>query len=1182
MRTQVRGRSISDFPYTPLAAALAMALAPQAVSAANIVVNDSSDSGAFNSSTLTGTLRGAIDYVNELCTGSDQITFSGGPFTINVSTDLPTITCQGLTINGGGTKTAAVISLYNYGGNLNPALQANVTSGANVKIKGLKISGWSYGSNTTALYGTIDADNNILTQNGTGVYLPYGGSVTNNTITSGYTGIDAEYGDVTITGNTISGMTWDGIDFYTTGTISNNTVTDCAYGGIYTEEATVTIQSNTVSGNGTGIELDDDYGSTVSGNKIGTNAAGTSAMGNSYTGLYLWWADSTTVSNNVISANYGGGIYVEYGGGLTISGNKVGTDATGAVSLANDLGISLNYSGYITVSGNTIVASGDSIDVYDGYWYGGSVTLSGNKIGTNSAGTADLAHNTEGYGIYAGCSEVAAQSNVIVSGYYGIFLEAVTGGGSNDISGNKINVAGDGVTPLGGLSYGILLQDASCESEGLLAAKKSSATGSGVLRQPPGPARGAVMSRAKALSTGSHHARTHRKSAHAQPVHRKDTADSGSTTNLMISGNTVTNLRRSGVFVNGGFDSTITGNTIVNNQYWGVDIEYGAGIEISDNVIYGNGTSSDITFTKNVNLGFPNDIYTNDTGTAVTTRPNDGATPPLINQALPDYIGGTTTVYFQLAAPPGSYKVQVCQNAQAVPGCKSVAGTVSSFAVSSLPTYGSVTFPGITGNNFSASATNLSSGDSSEFSATVALTPTPAATYTPASVDFGNVASGTDSAPRTITIKSLGGLPYRISTLGSPVCDGGPICGDGGFTCTTNCLPGTDYTTNQSCSITATFTPSTTGEFSESIGICDNAYGGTITLTGVGVTPPPVSVSPASWDFGSQPVRTVGPTKLFRVVNTTPLDTAIGAPTTSSNDFVVVDTDCTSTLASAATCSVDVAFDPQSTGAINGNLFIPVASGPAPKVEAVGTKAADVTGPLPGSASLTGVGVIQAILALPSAVDLGTYTQGDPANTTTLTLKNNGNGPLTFSGITVTGPFDMDNGCTTDVQPGGTCTITLSYSDHDLGAHTGTLAVVSNAVGGSRSIALTATTVALPTPIVTVNPTQIGFGSRMLGTLSAPQRITISNSGNAPASISTSISSTDFLVTNTCGATLAAGSSCYADVVLRPVGFGPRRGVFEIDANAAGSPFTVTLSGTGCRPFFAGSTRLGSSISCSP
>ncbi|HTS86037.1 MAG TPA: hypothetical protein VMG61_13090, partial [Usitatibacter sp.] len=109
---------------------MALALAPQVASATslNIIVNSNSDALIYDPvETGVITLRGALDYVSENCTGTgDTISFAGGPFTVNVSSDLPMISCPGLTIDGGGTKTSAVISLYNYGGNLNPALQANV------------------------------------------------------------------------------------------------------------------------------------------------------------------------------------------------------------------------------------------------------------------------------------------------------------------------------------------------------------------------------------------------------------------------------------------------------------------------------------------------------------------------------------------------------------------------------------------------------------------------------------------------------------------------------------------------------------------------------------------------------------------------------------------------------------------------------------------------------------------------------------------------------------------------------------------------------------------------------------------------------------------------------------------------------------------------------------------------
>jgi len=78
------------------------------------------------------------------------------------------------------------------------------------------------------------------------------------------------------------------------------------------------------------------------------------------------------------------------------------------------------------------------------------------------------------------------------------------------------------------------------------------------------------------------------------------------------------------------------------------------------------------------------------------------------------------------------------------------------------------------------------------------------------------------------------------------------------------------------------------------------------------------------------------------------------------------------------------------------------------------------------------------------------------------------------------------------------------------------------------------------------------------------------------------VSTTDFLVTTTCGLTLAPTSSCFADVSFRPAGFGPRFGNLLVNSNAAGSPNIVNLAGTGCRPFSSSSSRFGARFGCAP
>ena len=100
-------------------------------------------------------------------------------------------------------------------------------------------------------------------------------------------------------------------------------------------------------------------------------------------------------------------------------------------------------------------------------------------------------------------------------------------------------------------------------------------------------------------------------------------------------------------------------------------------------------------------------------------------------------------------------------------------------------------------------------------------------------------------------------------------------------------------------------------------------------------------------------------------------------------------------------------------------------------------------------------------------------------------------------------------------------------------------------------------------PIVSLNPTSINFGSQAVGT-SSTSPITLSNTGNAVLAIdSISIVGTEFTQTNSCSASLAAGSNCTINVTFSPTAAGAAAASVSIADNAAGSPQTVSLTGTG-------------------
>jgi Putative Ig domain/Abnormal spindle-like microcephaly-assoc'd, ASPM-SPD-2-Hydin len=106
-------------------------------------------------------------------------------------------------------------------------------------------------------------------------------------------------------------------------------------------------------------------------------------------------------------------------------------------------------------------------------------------------------------------------------------------------------------------------------------------------------------------------------------------------------------------------------------------------------------------------------------------------------------------------------------------------------------------------------------------------------------------------------------------------------------------------------------------------------------------------------------------------------------------------------------------------------------------------------------------------------------------------------------------------------------------------------------------------------PAVTFTPTSLTFGAQAIGTTSAPQSITIANTANAPLFINSAATRganpLDFTqVSDGCsGLTLAPGTSCSVSITFSPTASGARSATFILTDNAANSPQTVPISGTG-------------------
>ena len=632
--------------------------------------------------------------------------------------------------------------------------------------------------------------------------------------------------------------------------------------------------------------------------------------------------------------------------------------------------------------------------------------------------------------------------------------------------------------------------------------------------------------------------------------------------NHTISGNTIAN-NMDGIGIWSGSSNEISGNSIVDNGFFGVTVVTGTRNRIVDNVIFGNGT-------KNIDLDYCCSPLPNNSGPG---GPNNRQNYPEITAVTRN--ADNAVVAYILEGPAGTYRIDGYSN--------SSAGIPAGEVHEGIRT---VTLPGgpftfnmpLSSDNFSLTATNTSNG-TSEFSPMVVLVP--AVNATPRVLNFGNVTTGTSSAPRSITLTSTGTADYVISDFGNETCYGGSICYGGPFQCSTNCSTGEPYANGTQCTFTATFAPTFVGSFLSHIAVCDNATGSprVFTLAGNAIPPDLVTISPSSDDFGSVPIGSQSGTHSFIVSNPSQGTTFI-SPVTTTGDFVVVSTDCPTALPAGGGCDVEVAFAPTEPGFLSGSLDVSASFGEALTAK----RKAKVTklGGGSASAALSGTGVLASQLVLPERIDLGTYSLGDSPLLQAVTLTNNSTAAIVFSNVSVAGPFTLVDGCSPSLAAGASCTLTLGFSTTFVADFSGTLNIVSSAVGGSRGIPITAHSAILPGPHIRVSPTTIGFGDRMLGSASDSQRVTITNVGNVVAAMGAITASLDFLLVNTtCGLTLAAQSTCFADVAFRPVGAGPREGELVVNSNAVDSPRVVNLAGSGCRPFSA-ANRSRSGLNCLP
>ena len=193
-----------------------------------------------------------------------------------------------------------------------------------------------------------------------------------------------------------------------------------------------------------------------------------------------------------------------------------------------------------------------------------------------------------------------------------------------------------------------------------------------------------------------------------------------------------------------------------------------------------------------------------------------------------------------------------------------------------------------------------------------------AATVSPTSLSFGNQTQGTTSAAQSATLTNTGSGTLTItgfSFAGTNPSD---------FTLpTTDCNQGQGLAVGASCAFNIAFAPQAVGNRSATLQILDNSAQSprSVTLTGVGLAPPTVTLSAISLSFAAQVVGSTSQPQTITLTTSGSGTLASISISTTTSDFGASN-NCGNSVAGGATCTITVTFTPTAAGGRAGTLVI--------------------------------------------------------------------------------------------------------------------------------------------------------------------------------------------------------------------------------------------------------------------
>ena len=413
------------------------------------------------------------------------------------------------------------------------------------------------------------------------------------------------------------------------------------------------------------------------------------------------------------------------------------------------------------------------------------------------------------------------------------------------------------------------------------------------------------------------------------------------------------------------------------------------------------------------------------------------------------------------------------------------------------------------------------------------LGPIPTFTINPSTLGFPAQFIGTTSGAQQVTLRNAGLEPVTLSSIGT----------SGDFRHTHNCsavMPPASF-----CTVTVTYTPTSSGGLFGSLSIVHNGFQDDIFLRGSGSTSA-IALSAANMQFGDQLAGATPLGRIVNITNTTPYPASVTGVTTSPG-FSQTNT-CSAPLSPHQSCRAAVTFDSAMNLAVTGTLT-----------------AANFGPGGPQSVNLFGNGLIVSDLKVkPSQIDFIWAIQGFPASPAAVTLTNTSNKLLTGLKFTLdSSSYKQTHTCTTSLAPGASCTVNITFTPAALGTIPSTLSIQHSGIGSPQLVHMTG----MGVTALSITPNPLVAPPQVVGTTNNALGLGIGNGSGYPNAVtlnSITVQGTDFkLGKNFCPTTLDRFVGCTVVIAFKPTATGLRTGTATIVASDSSQPHVIDLQGTG-------------------